>query len=283
MKEHTDDGHEDDATSSWRKNLRTVIFSTHTTAGKNFDIALLWAILFSILTVMLESVASIKQEYGHVLRIIEWSFTILFTVEYIARIISINNPFRYIFSFYGIVDVLSILPTFVSLLIVGSHYLIVIRTLRLLRIFRIFKLVRFIGEAAVLKAALIASAHKIAVFFITIMTIVIITGTVIYLIEGPQHGFDSIPKSVYWSIVTLTTVGYGDIAPQTTAGQFFASFIMILGYAIIAVPTGIVTAEITTANRKKIKLLHCPNCGNENHEADAKFCKRCGQKLTSSI
>lgn len=176
MKEDPINEHEEVTVSLWRKNLRTIIFGTHTREGKLFDIALLWAILLSILTVMLESVPSVRQEYGHVLRIVEWSFTILFTIEYIARIVSVSNPFRYLFSFYGIVDILSILPTFLSLVIVGSHYLIVIRTLRLLRIFRIFKLTRFIGEAEVLRSALIASTHKIAVFFMTVLTIVIKIG-----------------------------------------------------------------------------------------------------------
>lgn len=265
--------------NDWRKKIRLILFSTHTPAGKNFDIALLWAILLSILTVMLESVPSIHQQYGHLLRIIEWIFTILFSIEYIARVISVNKPLRYIFSFYGMVDMLSILPTYLSLFIAGSHYLLIIRTLRLLRIFRILKLTRFVGEAKVLRSALRASFHKIAVFFITVISIVIITGTIIYLIEGPENGFTSIPISIYWSIVTLTTVGYGDIAPQTTAGQLFASFIMILGYAIIAVPTGIVTAEIAYARRMDVKLLRCPECQNTDHDVDARFCKRCGTKL----
>lgn len=264
----------------WRKKLRIIIFGTHTPGGKRFDVILLWAIILSILTVMLESVPAIQQEYGDILRIVEWCFTILFTIEYGARIISTSNPLRYIFSFYGIVDLLSILPTYISLFVASSsHYLIVIRTLRLLRIFRIFKLTRFVGEAQMLKSALIASVHKISVFFIMVLTIVIITGTLMYLIEGPKHGFDSIPRSIYWAVVTLTTVGYGDIAPETIAGQFFASFIMILGYTIIAVPTGIVTAEMTKATRKKLPLKACPSCHHIEHDLQANFCKQCGQKF----
>lgn len=265
--------------SPWRKKIREVIFGTDTPAGKNFDIILLWAIILSILVVMLESVPTIHDRYGHILRILEWIFTILFSIEYIARIISVRKPVNYIFSFYGIVDILSILPTYLSLVVVGSHYLLIIRTLRLLRIFRIFKLARFIGEADILKSALAASLHKIIVFFGAVMCIVMITGTIMYQIEGPENGFTSIPTSVYWAIVTLTTVGYGDIAPQTFLGQFFASFIMILGYAIIAVPTGIVTAEIASANRRNYNRPNCPGCGNDIIDADANFCKKCGTEL----
>lgn len=270
---------EEAALRPWQQKIHSVIFGTDTKAGKNFDIALLWAILFSILIIMVESVPSIQNDYGHILRIVEWAFTILFSIEYVARIASVKKPFRYIFSFYGLVDILSILPTYLSLFIAGSHYLLIIRTLRLLRIFRIFKLARFIGEANVLKSALTASLHKITVFFGAILCIVMITGTVMYLIEGPENGFTSIPVSVYWAIVTLTTVGYGDIAPHTFAGQFFASFIMILGYAIIAVPTGIVTAEIASANRRNWTKPSCPGCGNDENDRDAKFCKRCGTEL----
>lgn len=263
----------------WRRKVHLVIFGTHTTAGKNFDIILLWAILLSIVVVMLESVPAVHDQYGHILRVVEWIFTVLFSIEYLARIISVKKPMRYIFSFYGLVDILSILPTYLSLIIAGSHYLLIIRTLRLLRIFRIFKLVRFVGEADILKSALAASMHKIIVFFGAVLCIVMITGTIMYLIEGPVNGFTSIPTSVYWAIVTLTTVGYGDIAPQTIAGQFFASFIMILGYAIIAVPTGIVTAEIASANRRNLYAATCPGCGNDDIDKDANFCKRCGTEL----
>lgn len=276
-----DIGEEDLPLSPWQRKIHLVIFGTNTKSGKNFDIALLWAILLSILVVMLESVPYVHDRYWHQLRVLEWIFTILFSIEYFARIISVRKPLKYIFSFYGLVDILSILPTYLSLVIAGSHYLLIIRTLRLLRIFRIFKLVRFVGEADILKSALAASLHKIIVFFGAILCIVMITGTIMYLIEGPENGFTSIPTSVYWAIVTLTTVGYGDIAPQTILGQFFASFIMILGYAIIAVPTGIVTAEIASANMK-VKTLNrpsCPGCGNDIHDGDANFCKKCGTEL----
>lgn len=264
---------------TWQKKIHIVVFGTDTPAGKAFDVALLWAILLSIFTVMLESVSSIQKDYGHILRIIEWFFTILFSIEYIARLISVRKPFKYIFSFYGLVDIISILPTYLSLFIAGSHYLLIIRTLRLLRIFRIFKLVRFIGEADILKSALVASSHKIIVFFVSVLSMVMISGTIMYLIEGPENGFTSIPTSIYWAIVTLTTVGYGDISPHTTLGQFFASFIMILGYAIIAVPTGIVTAEIASANRRSYNIPSCPGCGNDIHDGDANFCKKCGTEL----
>lgn len=270
---------EDLPLSPWRRKVHLVIFGTNTTAGKNFDVILLWAILLSVLVVLLESVPAVHDKYGKILRVVEWIFTILFTLEYIARIVSVKKPFRYIFSFYGLVDILSILPTYLSVFIAGSHYLLIIRTLRLLRIFRIFKLVRFVGEADILKSALAASVHKIVVFFGAVLCIVMITGTIMYLIEGPAHGYTSIPTSIYWAIVTLTTVGYGDIAPQTIAGQFFASFIMILGYAIIAVPTGIVTAEIAYANRRAYTKPACPGCGNDDNDQDANFCKRCGAKL----
>lgn len=269
--------------SAWRDRIHEVIFGTDTFAGKAFDVALLWAIILSVLAVMLESVHEVKVRYGNLLRITEWIFTILFSIEYIARIIAVRHPSRYIFSFYGIVDILAVIPTYLSLFLSGTHYLIIIRTLRLLRIFRIFKLGRYIGEAEVLKRALKASRHKITVFFGTVLSIVMITGTVMYLVEGPEHGYTSIPISIYWSIVTLTTVGYGDIAPQTVIGQFFASFIMIMGYAIIAVPTGIVTAEIATENKRKFKISTCTACGKKGHDRDANYCKRCGAQLHDTV
>ncbi len=266
--------------SLWRKKLFIIIFGTDTHAGRQFDIILLWAIVLSILVVMLESVVEIRQEYGQVLRIAEWVFTIIFTIEYLARIISIGKPWYYITSVFGVIDFLSIIPTYLSLFIVGGQYLLIIRALRLLRIFRILKLSRYMGESRVLAKALNASRHKITVFMWVVLTTVIIMGTMMYMIEGGDNGFTSIPRSIYWAIVTLTTVGYGDIAPQTVLGQIIASVIMILGYAIIAVPTGIVTAEITQQKIGNRNMQGCTRCGFNDHAADAIFCKRCGNQLS---
>lgn len=263
----------------WRRRLFIIIFGTDTRAGRNFDVALLWAIMLSILTVMLESVDFIRQEYGYWLRTAEWVFTIVFTIEYTARIISIRKPWYYITSFYGVIDFISIIPTYLSLFLVGGQYLLVIRAMRLLRVFRVLKLSRYMGEASTLFTALKASRHKIVVFLWAVFTIVMIMGTVMYLIEGGENGFTSIPKSIYWAIVTLTTVGYGDIAPQTALGQVLASMIMILGYAIIAIPTGIVTAELTQAKITNRVIHSCEKCGFDNHAPDAAYCKRCGTLL----
>ncbi len=265
----------------WRRRIFIVIFGTNTHAGQNFDVALLWAILMSIAVVMLESVDHIRSQYGSALRFAEWVFTGLFTLEYLARMISIRKPIYYISSFYGIIDFLSVIPTYLGLIFTGSQYLLVIRALRLLRIFRILKLSRYLGEANSLTQALKASRHKITVFVGAVFTIVVIMGTIMYMVEGAENGFTSIPKSIYWSIVTLTTVGYGDIAPQTILGQTIASIIMIMGYAIIAVPTGIVTAELTQVQKTNTRFS-CSKCGAENHTASAKFCYHCGNKLEQS-
>ena len=264
--------------AEWRKKIFIIIFGTDTHAGRNFDIALLYAILLSIVVVMLESVDHIHEEYGTILIVSEWIFTGLFTVEYLARIVSIRKPLYYAFSFYGIIDFLSVIPTYLALIFTGGQYLLVIRALRLLRVFRILKLTRYMGEATTLVAALKASRHKITVFLGAVFTIVVIMGTMMYMIEGGDNGFTSIPRSVYWAIVTLTTVGYGDIAPQTVLGQTLASVIMIMGYAIIAVPTGIVTAELTVAKNRQSKVK-CGKCGMENHAADALFCHKCGNQI----
>jgi voltage-gated potassium channel len=266
--------------SSWRNSLYEIIFEADTPAGKAFDVALLWAIVCSIMVVMLESVSSIQARFGPVLRTLEWFFTIIFTTEYIARLIAVRSPQRYAFSFLGIIDFIAVVPTYLSIIFVGSQYLLVIRTIRLLRIFRIFKLGRYLGEAQVLVEALRASRPKIIVFLLTVLSIVIITGTLMYLIEGPENGFTSIPISIYWSIVTLTTVGYGDIAPKTVLGQALASFIMITGYGIIAVPTGIVTSELTKISYKEnTSTQTCPNCLAQDHDAEAAYCKHCGTRL----
>ncbi len=264
----------------WRYRLHEIIFESDTPAGRTFDSILLVAILLSVLTVVLDSVAEFRSDFGATLTFLEWFFTILFTLEFAARIITIGKPLRYIFSFFGLVDICSILPTYLSLLYPGYQFLIVIRALRLLRIFRIFKLSRYLGEAEVLLAALRASRYKVTVFLGTVGTLVIIMGTMMYLVEGEENGFTSIPRSIYWAIVTLTTVGYGDLAPKTVPGQALASIIMIMGYGIIAVPTGIVTAELAGMRQSRgFTSESCPQCSRQGHDPDASHCKYCGGKL----
>lgn len=261
-----------------REQLFVIIFGTDTKAGRRFDVWLLWIILLSVAAVMLDSVKSIHAQSGDYLRWAEWTFTVFFTIEYLLRIWVAKKPVAYVFSFFGLVDLFSILPTYLSFFIVGGEALIALRALRLLRIFRILKLVRFIGEAQVIGTALKASRHKIGVFLFWVLSMVIIMGTIMYLIEGEEHGFTSIPMSIYWAIVTLTTVGYGDISPQTPLGQFLAAIIMILGYAIIAVPTGIVTAEFArTAVEGPYR--QCPQCNKVDHRAEAQHCYHCGAPL----
>ena len=267
---------------NWKVKLHDIIYEADTPAGKLFDIILLFVILFSIFLVMLESVESINAQYGYILDILEWIITILFSIEYLARIITVKSPRKYIFSFYGIIDLLSTIPKYLSLFILGAHSLVVIRALRLLRVFRILKLTRFIGESANFGKALRQSRAKIAVFITFVIVLCIILGSVMYLIENDKEsGFTSIPRSVYWAIVTLTTVGYGDIAPITAIGQFIASLIMILGYGIIAIPTGIVTSEMTRADKKLIpnNTQNCVNCSEAYHQDNAEFCHKCGHKI----
>ena len=265
--------------SQWQKKLHEIIFEADTPTGKAFDVALLLSIALSVLAVMLESVESISERFGSVLRVMEWIFTILFTVEYILRIISVRKPLGYIFSFLGIIDLLAILPTYLSLFFAGTQALIIFRAIRLLRIFRIFKLARYIKEGRIIGLALKASRYKITVFLTAVLSIVLIMGTLMYLIEGAENGFTSIPRSVYWAIVTLTTVGYGDIAPQTLIGQMVAAMIMIMGYAIIAVPTGIVTSELSKVVEKEATTQVCPDCSSEGHDIDARYCKYCSAQL----
>ncbi len=264
-----------------RKKLYIVIFEADTFWGKFFDVALLFAICISVLVVMLESVESVEMQYGNELYIIEWVFTILFSFEYLARLYVIDKPRKYAFSFFGMVDLLSILPTFIGLFVSGAHMLLVIRSIRLLRVFRVFKLVRFLGEASQLSAALRSSREKITVFLVSVAVLVVILGSLMFLIEGKENGFSSIPRSIYWAIVTLTTVGYGDIAPQTVLGQALASFIMILGYGIIAVPTGIVTSEITKVHHLKQNTSKiCSECNYTESDHKAEYCKMCGSKFS---
>ena len=265
---------------SWKKRLHEIIYEADTKEGKLFDVILLIAILASVLIVMLESVASFDTEYHVFLNIGEWLITILFSIEYLLRVISIKKPFKYIFSFYGIIDFCSTIPMYLSLIFIGSQGLVALRALRLLRVFRILKLTRYIGASNKLLLALRSSRAKIAVFLFFILIICIILGTVMYMIEGAENGFTNIPKSIYWAIVTLTTVGFGDIAPQTPLGQLIASAIMILGYAIIAIPTGIVSSEMTkTVAEIDTNTQSCPTCLEEKHTEKAIFCYHCGSIL----
>ena len=268
---------------TWKNTLHEVIFEADTRAGKLFDIVLLILILGSVATVMLESVNSIRIEHGQTLNIIEWGLTILFSIEYITRIISIKKPFKYIFSFYGLIDLLSILPTYLGLFITGASSMAAIRSIRLLRVFRILKLARYLKEAAAFKSILIAMRPKIIVFLVAIFSIVTIMGTVIYMIEDPKDGFTSIPRCVYWAVVTLTTVGYGDIAPQTVLGQVFASLIMVMGYSIIVIPTVfVVTTGMLSSRETMLNTQSCPSCSKEGHDNNAEFCKYCGDSLGNS-
>lgn len=260
-----------------RLRLHEIIFEADTPAGKLFDLLLQASIVLSVLIVMLDSVASFKQQYGGIFYAAEWLFTLLFTLEYLLRLYCIGHPLKYARSFFGIVDLLSVLPTYVALFLPGGQFLLSIRILRLLRIFRILKLVKFIGEAEVLLQSLRSSGRKIIVFLLTILTLVVIFGSLMYLVEGEQNGFTSIPRSIYWAIVTMTTVGYGDISPRTDFGQALAALIMILGYGIIAIPTGIVTAEL--AFKKQVTTQSCPECSAFGHDPDASFCKYCGEAL----
>jgi len=263
----------------WRERLYIVIFEADTRAGRAFDLALLAFILISILAVMLETVPAIAASYGDPLRAAEWFFTIAFTAEYVVRLACVRSPLRYAVSFFGIVDLLAILPSYLSLLLPGAQSLLVIRSLRLLRVFRVLKLARFVANANMLMTALRSSRHKVIVFLGTVFILVVILGSAMYLIEGPERGFTSIPESVYWAIVTLTTVGYGDVTPHTVLGRVLASVVMMLGYAIIAVPTGIVTVEMSSAFRRPVSTQACPQCAAEGHAPDARFCRRCGASL----
>ncbi|MDD3642707.1 MAG: ion transporter [Candidatus Krumholzibacteria bacterium] len=265
--------------SPWRKALHEVIFEADTPAGRWFDIILIATILCSVAVVMLESIASMREGHGGLLRALEWIFTILFSIEYLIRLLCVGRPVRYATSFFGVVDLLAVAPTYLSLLLPGSQYLMVIRILRVLRIFRVLKLVQYVAEARVLTEALRASHRKITVFLFMVLTSVVILGSLIYLIEDESSGFTSIPRSIYWAIVTLTTVGYGDISPQTALGQGLASLIMILGFSIIAIPTGIMSMEIARAATRPVSTQACPECGAEGHDTDARFCKRCGARL----
>lgn len=266
--------------SPWRHKLYIIIFEADTPAGKLFDLALIVAVLLSVLTVILDSVASIAQQYQTVLTALEWFFTLLFTVEYIARLSCVRHPTRYARSFFGIIDLLSILPTYLALFFPGTHFLSNVRLLRLLRIFRILKLVAFVDEYSQLGRALAASRRKIMIFISIVLLITFLLGTLMYAIEGPANGYTSIPVAIYWSITTITTVGFGDITPKTDLGRFVTSIMMLLGWGTLAVPTGIISAEITAQkNMTKPTTRTCPECLKEGLDADAKYCKQCGTTL----
>lgn len=298
-----------DELDGWRHRLYVVIFESDTVWGRAFDVALIGTILLSVLAVMLESVAPIRAEYGSLLYAAEWGFTLLFTVEYVLRLVCVGRPARYAFSFFGLVDLIAVVPTYFSILIPEAQFLLVIRLLRILRVFRVLKLVHYMSEADVLLAALRASRRKITIFLFAVGSLVVILGSMMYMIEGAGNGFTSIPVGIYWAVVTLTTVGYGDISPQTAPGQTLAAIIMIIGYAIIAVPTGIFAAEMSRtvptrpggdegesegtpsggprgdglregrAGRARSPSAECPSCGVPGHPPDALFCRRCGTEL----
>lgn len=268
---------------SWREKLHEIIYEADTPMGKAFDVFLLIVIAISVLFVMLDSVDSLYNKYHSIFYVSEWIITVIFSIEYILRIIAINKPRKYIFSFYGIIDLLSTIPLYLSFIFVGSSAFMTLRALRLLRIFRILKIVRFIGEGNKLFISLKKSLPKILIFVYSVLIISFISGTIMYVVEGDESGFTSIPISIYWSIVTLTTVGFGDIHPITPLGQFIASMIMVLGYGVIAVPTGIVSAEYVNQNKNlnRKNTQSCYNCGEENHKDDAKFCHKCGYDLNN--
>lgn len=266
--------------STWQQRLHEVIYESNTPAGKAFDVSLLICIFASIIIVMLDSVQSLHAKYGRLFFIAEWVLTGLFTIEYILRLVCIKKPWQYVTSWLGVIDLLAIIPSYLSIFYAGAQSLLVFRALRLLRIFRIFKLTHFLSEMQFLKTSIRGSLKKISIFMLVVLALVIILGSVMYLIEGREHGFTSIPESIYWAVVTITTVGYGDISPVTPLGKFIAAFIMFIGYGIIAVPTGIVTNEMLNAVRTKREHREtCPACGLEGHDSDARFCKRCGEKL----
>lgn len=265
--------------SALQRKWNIIIFGTDTPSGKGFDMFLIWMIVLSVFLVMIDTVSWITERWGYWLTLLEWGFTILFTIEYAVRIYVATRRWRYIRSFYGIVDLLSILPTYLELFLTDASYLLVVRLLRVLRIFRVLKLVRYLSEANVLVRSMLSSRHKIFVFFSTVLVLSTIFGSLMFIVEGPENGFTSIPKSIYWTIVTITTVGYGDITPHTVLGQMIASAAMLTGYSIIAVPTGILTAELASEMQRERSKVLCPECHWSGHEADAEHCKKCGAEL----
>jgi len=269
-----------DKPNTWQFRLHEVIYESNTPAGKAFDVALLIAIFASITVVMLDSVASIHARHGVLMHRLEWGFSILFTIEYFLRLICIKKPLTYVFSGLGIIDLIALIPSYLSIFFIGAQSLLVFRALRLLRVFRIFKLGHFLTEITFLTTALKGSIRKISIFLLTVLMLTVILGSIMYLVEQRENGFSNIPESIYWAIVTITTVGYGDISPVTPMGKFVASVVMLIGYAIIAVPTGILTHDLAMLARTKKELPEsCPNCSREGHDMDAEYCKYCGASL----
>jgi voltage-gated potassium channel len=265
----------------WRRAAYEVVFEADRPAGRAFDVVLIAAIVASVVTVMVESVPHIRAAHGPLLRNIEWGFTVLFTAEYLLRLSCVRRPLRYATSFFGVIDLLAVVPTYLSLFLPGAEAMLVVRFLRVLRVFRVLKLTEYLRESRVLTVALWHARRKIGVFLLSVLTLLVIVAALMYLVEGPENGFSDIPTSLYWAIVTLTTVGFGDIAPKTPLGRALASVVMITGYGIIAVPTGIVTVELTRAGRGAPPGPECPGCGRTAHDTDARFCKQCGARLPS--
>ncbi len=263
----------------WKEELRKIVDESKTQYGRAFDVIVFLSIALSVIAVVLESIPSVKAAYGELLHKIEWALTIWFTIEYLMRLITAHNPLRYATGFYGVIDLLAVIPTYLSLFFVGTQSLIVCRAFRFLRIFRVFKMVRFVDEASTLMVALRASRQKITVFMCTVLAIALVMGTLMYVIEGESNGFNSIPQGIYWAIVTMTTVGYGDLAPHTPLGKFLASLLMLIGYSILAIPTGIVSVELAEAHRSSKQSRTCPLCNKQGHDKDASFCQHCGAKL----
>ena len=263
----------------WRERLRSIIFLADTRAGRLFDVVLIAVIIASVLVVLIESSVTTGEAWSLPLKAAEWTFTMIFLAEYVARLMAVRQPLRYAGSFFGIIDLLAVLPAFLGLVLPGSHYLTVLRLLRVLRVFRVLKLVPYMAEAAVIMGALRASRRKITVFLFSVLIIAVVLGSLIYVIEGEENGFTSIPRSMYWTIVTLTTVGYGDLTPRTGLGQALAAMIMIMGYGIIAVPTGLVTAQVVSETMHARDRRRCQACGRAGHERDADFCRHCGAQL----
>ncbi|SBT13376.1 ion transporter [Vibrio celticus] len=262
-----------------KHHLYVIIFGTHTPAGRAFDISLIVAILASLLVLILESIPNVMTEWSQQLRYIEYTFTALFTVEYLLRLYCSPKPKSYATSFYGVVDLLAILPTYLAIIFPGASFMGVVRLLRVMRIFRILKLVRYLQDSNILLRSLLMARRKILIFFSTVGILVVIFGALIFVIEGPDNGFTSIPHSIYWAIVTITTVGYGDMVPQTALGKAIASLTMLLGYSILAVPTGIITAELSNEMNSHKELVKCPNCNRAGHDSDAMYCKHCASEL----
>ena len=265
--------------SGWRLRLRQILFESETPAGRRFALVLIFSIIMSVVTVMLDSVDAVRQTHGDLLYALEWFFTLIFTLEYLLRLVCSGRPLRYAASFFGVVDLLAIIPTYISLLLPGSQYLVVIRILRVLRVFRVLKLAQYLNAARLMVHAIQSSYRKIAVFLVTVMTAVVVLGSLMYVIETPDNGFTSIPRSVYWAIVTLTTVGYGDISPRTAPGQLLAIVVMLLGFSIIAVPSSILSVEIFQAATDRAGARSCPACKAETLESDANYCQYCGTEL----